>query len=584
LTLQFSAHDIEMMQNAGMERFADVRVEGGHLNGPQARAGERSLPRVLARPERNKNDRAIAAAIFVLTVGYLWIFRHYTSMEPDEGIVLEGAQRILRGQVLYRDFFSYFTPGSYYFLALLFKIFGNSFLVARTALVFFGGVYSTVTYLLVRRVSSQTSAIFIAALVTLTTLPYRFEVLHNWDSTLLACLTVYSAVRWLESPQWTWAFGTGSLASLTCLFEQSKGAGLVLGLSAAAAAIEILNRERNLLNRSTVLGLATGMAWPFLLTVVYFGAQHTLSLMLADWFWPLHHYSLANHVPYGYQNWSDATRHLFFGSGSLMQRVVTVLTLSPCFLVPALPLAAVALLIYWLFQMWRKREPCSLAAHYVLICSTLSGLLFSVVMGRADIIHFMYLMPLFALVLGWLMDGRDIPGRLFPQVRPLFVAYVLVAFLMFAAPLLLRALNARDRIQTRRGLVHVPARDTVVESVQAHVIAGEKILVYPYLPLYYYLTDTTNPTRYEYFQPGMHTPQQADEMLAQITSSRVPVVVFESSFWEKISTSWPETPMSAIIRDPIADYIEREYRTCKILNSPDDWKFLFMVRKDLACP
>jgi len=49
------------------------------------------------------------------------------------------------------------------------------------------------------------------------------------------------------------------------------------------------------------------MTWPFLLTVAYFGAQHSLSLMLADWFWPLHHYSLANHVPYGYQNWSDAT-------------------------------------------------------------------------------------------------------------------------------------------------------------------------------------------------------------------------------------------------------------------------------------
>jgi hypothetical protein len=349
-------------------------------------------------------------------------------------------------------------------------------------------------------------------------------------------------------------------------------------------AIEILDRKRNLLNRTTALGLATGMAWPFLLTVVYFSAQHTLPLMLADWFWPLQHYSLANHVPYGYQNWSDATRHLFFSSGSLIQRVITVLALSPCFLVPALPLAAVALLIHWLFRMWRKREPRSLAAHYVLICSTLSGLLFSVVMGRADIIHFMYLMPLFAIVLGWLMDGRDIPGRLFRQVRPLFVAYVVGAFLMFAAPMLLRALNAHDQIQTRRGTVRVPARDTVVEYLQTHVIAGEKIMVYPYLPLYYYLTDTTNPTRYEYFQAGMHTPQQAEGMLAQITSSHVPVVVFESSFWEKIPTSWPETKMSAIIRDPIADYIQREYRACKILHSPDDWKFLFMVRKDLACP
>ena len=84
--------------------------------------------------------------------------------------------------------------------------------------------------------------------------------------------------------------------------------------------------------------------------------------------------------------------------------------------------------------MRRKHEVGAVAAHYVLVCSALSGLLLSVVIGRADIIHFMYLMPLFALVLGWMMDGRDIPGRLFGRIRPLFIAYVLTAFLLFSAP------------------------------------------------------------------------------------------------------------------------------------------------------
>jgi 4-amino-4-deoxy-L-arabinose transferase-like glycosyltransferase len=566
-----------------MERVTEQRTRDRFGSAREQSGGEASSTRPV-RAELEGDDRWIAATIFAATVAYLWIFRRYTSMEPDEGIVLEGAQRILRGEVLYRDFFSYFTPGSYYFLALLFKIFGSSFLVARTALVLFGGVYSTIAYLLASRVCSRASAIFVAALVTLTTLPYRFEVLHNWDSTLWACLAVYCAVRWLECPRWTWAFATGSLASLTCLFEQSKGCGLVLGLGVGLVAIAFLDRQRSLWNGPTTLGLTLGMAWPFLLTVAYFGAQRSLSLMLADWFWPLHHYSLVNHVPYGYQNWSDASRHLLFGSGSLTERAITVLALSPCFLVPALPLAAVALLVYWVVQMWRQAEPRAAAAHYVLVCSALSGLLLSIVIGRADIIHFMYLLPLFALVLAWMIDGRDIPGRLFRQIKPLFIFYTVVAFLMFAAPMLLRAFNAREQVQTRRGVVDVPARDTVIEYTQAHVAAGEEILVYPYLPLYYYLTDTAASTRYEYFQPGMHTPQQAEEMLSEITAARVPVVLFEASFWEKIPPSWPGTPLRAILRDPIADYIQHEYRACKVLNSPDEWKFLFMVRKDLACP
>src|SRR5439155_24534970 len=70
-------------------------------------------------------DRQLGIALFLLSCAYLWIFRRYTSMEPDEGIILQGAQRILRGEVLYRDFFSFFTPGSYYLQALISRIFGD---------------------------------------------------------------------------------------------------------------------------------------------------------------------------------------------------------------------------------------------------------------------------------------------------------------------------------------------------------------------------------------------------------------------------------------------------------------------------
>jgi hypothetical protein len=220
----------------------------------------------------------------------------------------------------------------------------------------------------------------------------------------------------------------------------------------------------------------------------------------------------------------------------------------------------------------------------VLVCSALFGLLVSVVIGRADVIHFMYLQPLFALVLAWMVEGRDVPGRAFLIVRPYFVTYLAFGFLLFSAPLLMRAAGAPYKVETRRGVIRTPEKDMVVQYVQAHVARGEAILVYPYLPLYYYLTDTHSPIRYEYFQPGMHTPEQAQEMLSDLQAKRVRVVLFEASFWEKIPNSWPSTPVGAIARDPVADYIQREYRSCQVLRSPEDWQFLFMVRKDLPCP
>src|SRR6185312_10215204 len=93
-------------------------------------------------------EGAIGACIFIISLLYLFLFRRHSGIDPDEGIVLQGADRILRGEVPYRDFFSFYTPGSFYLLATLFKIFGNSFAVARTSIAVVGAGCSVITYLL----------------------------------------------------------------------------------------------------------------------------------------------------------------------------------------------------------------------------------------------------------------------------------------------------------------------------------------------------------------------------------------------------------------------------------------------------
>jgi 4-amino-4-deoxy-L-arabinose transferase-like glycosyltransferase len=535
-------------------------------------------------PEQSRPERAIALALFALSFLYLCIFRHFTAMEPDEGIILQGAQRILAGQVLYRDFFSFYTPGSYYALALVFRIFGSSLAIARTALALTGAILSVVSYLLARRVCSRLVALTLAALGTLTTLPYRFLVLHNWDSTLFAGLALYCAVRLLEMPGRKWAFALGSFVALTVLFEQSKGAGLCLGLSVGFLAIFLLQGRRSLFSWAHVLAIIFGLAWPFVITFTYFASQQATSTMLTDWLWPLQHYSRANRVPYGYQGWSDETRHLLFGTGSVLERVIKVLAVSPCLWIPALPVIALVLLGFWIVQTRRKRANDGKSAYYVIVTATYAGLWLSIVITRADIIHFMYLQPLNCLVLAWILDGRDLPGRLLRSAQPLLAGYVVIALVAFGLAPLIAVGSAANQVVTRREVVTTRGKDTVIDYVQAHVPAGETILVYPYLPLYYYLTGTFSPGRYDYFQPGMHTKEQADEIITQLASQRVKAVLFETSFAEKIPHAWPETPLSAIAYDPVADYIVERYHICKILESPEQWRFLFMIRQDLECP
>ncbi len=175
-------------------------------------------------------ERLLPFLIFVVSLLYLSLFRRFSVMDLDEGIILQAAERILHGQVPYRDFFMFYTPGSAYLVAALFKVFGDSFAVARSSIAVAGAVCTAITYVLSRRVCSRNIALLAAALSMLNSFAYRFLVLHNWYGTLFASLAIYAALRLWESQRSSWAFVCGSLAAITTLIEQSKGAGLCLGL------------------------------------------------------------------------------------------------------------------------------------------------------------------------------------------------------------------------------------------------------------------------------------------------------------------------------------------------------------------
>jgi len=143
-----------------MERVAEERTSA-RLGSAREPTGEDASSGRPARPEVEAKERWIAAAIFTATVAYLWIFRRYTSMEPDEGIVLEGRSASFAERCSTGISFIFHSWVLLFFGAAI-QNFGSSFLVARTALLFFGGVYSVVAYLLARRVCLRVSAIFVA--------------------------------------------------------------------------------------------------------------------------------------------------------------------------------------------------------------------------------------------------------------------------------------------------------------------------------------------------------------------------------------------------------------------------------------
>jgi hypothetical protein len=536
-------------------------------------------------PERSWSEWLIAGSIFGVSALHFSVFCRFTQFIGDEGIVLQGAERILQGQVLYRDFFSFLTPGSYYWHALFFKILGSSILVARGVLLVEGAALSTITYLLARRVCNRWSALAGSLCVTLVALPYWFIVLHNWDSTFWALLAAYAAVLFLQTSEPLWVFATGCFSALTCLFEQSKGAGVVAGLAIAAGILTITGHARaHRYNQKFWAAAILGFGLPFVATFGYFYSQHSLVATLQAWLWPLDHYSALNRTPYGYVASTDALADIYADAWPL--RVLTILITGPWFFIPLLPLIAIAVVIHCISTSSRTRLETPVRSYYVLVSTVVLGLVVSLIgTGRPDFVHLLYLTPIMFVLAAWVIDGHLFPSFFVRIIAPVLTLAFLVSCGTFGAVLFLKPLNAGAKLSAIKGELKAVRRDELIAYIQRHVSPGESILIYPDQPLYYYLTSTFAPTRFEHLIPGLHEKDQYRQFLRELEAARTRLVVFEPNYRQGLVVGYPAISSELLHEpDPVAAYIVENYRSCADLSSGEGRHFVAMIRNDQSCP
>jgi hypothetical protein len=265
----------------------------------------------------------------------------------------------------------------------------------------------------------------------------------------------------------------------------------------------------------------------------------------------------------------------------------TILLISGSFLlITILPFFAVFVFVCSLVRRIRGVQNDRKWDYLALVSAILCGLLVSILEAkRADFTHIVYLAPLFYLAFGWTIDGLGDGAKVWRQLRPVFVFYVLLSAVGFSITTLSGPLFSRHKIQSARGWIKVENTDNTLDRVDGNLSGEKTIFVYPYEPMYYYLTGTFSPTRYDFMQPGMHTPDQFQQALRDFQADRTRVVLFETSVMEKLSWTSPDTPLELLAaKDPIEEYIFQHYQRCAGPMSNGYWRFLIMVRKDLPCP
>jgi hypothetical protein len=177
---------------------------------------------------------------------------------------------------------------------------------------------------------------------------------------------------------------------------------------------------------------------------------------------------------------------------------------------------------------------------------------------RKDICHLVFGSPLLIILCVFYLQAHR--NRAFS----LAIQVLSITSVCLAAATLMIALLARP-VTTRVGQVSMAAYDPVLTALDEHVSPGGEIFIYPYAPMYYFLSATTNPTRYSalYYNFKSHSRPIFDEVIQTLTQHRVKYVWWDKSAQDRLQILFP----GANLKENVFEhYLKAHYRavwTCK---------------------
>lgn len=145
----------------------------------------------------------------------------------DQSIYLHHGTRMFEGQLIYRDYDHFTTPGTDVFYAALFKLFGVRVWIPQAMLVLLGTTLAWLSIVIARRIIAG-PAVFLPAFMFLS-LAYSgyLDATHHWYSTLAATAALAVVIDERSEYRLLWA---GFFLGLGVFFTQSLAIG-VLGFA-----------------------------------------------------------------------------------------------------------------------------------------------------------------------------------------------------------------------------------------------------------------------------------------------------------------------------------------------------------------
>ncbi|TMA36580.1 MAG: hypothetical protein E6J79_13015 [Deltaproteobacteria bacterium] len=483
---------------------------------------------------------ALACALGLAVCAYFLAFPLQPN-QSDEGLILYNSERLLEGQVLYRDFFEFITPGAMYFFAGVFALTGPSLLAARVATAMLNGLSASLLFSLARRVADDTVALAAGLVFAVVCLPVWRQASPHWLSTCLGLATAATVLAERWSPEMR-AAGAGALAGLTACVHQHHGVflgiWLVLALAALARLAPAGDRWRSW-SRQTAWAAGAGGA--IVLAVLGYCAWRA---SVARVVYALYTFVFESYQPpkTGKVGWAGS---IWLSAGDLVYTWPWLLRWLPA----ALALEATSLA--WRLRSERGRDETIRGCLFLLAATMAASILY-----YPDFIHVSFVAPFLLIVVARVVHG--LLKRVRVEVRVAFAAMLVVALIAKGSGNLVRAWAAApERAESPIGTLRLSAtQHTLLDAVRTAVGVGRPALFsYPADAWLYLAVPAENPTPYSLLIPGYNTPQQFTEAIAAIERRHAPYLVLLTGLlhdddpilgyarqrFEPVAIPWPYT-------------------------------------------
>lgn len=500
----------------------------------------RCTDEVMMRPSllrRHKSELIFALCACL----YVACFMKVLVPGPDEGTFFSGAVRILHGQVFAKDFFEVMGPGTFYWLALFFKLFGVTFAATRICL-FVTSIGTLLSMFYLSRRICKSYAVLPPVFLIATYCWTWPTISHHTDSNFFALLSLVSVCWWLVMRGSTLLVVAGALAGITTCFLQPKG--ILLFLALLVWLIIEHQREPSFIPASAFASLLGGYVLAAGTVILYFAWHGAFrDLIYANFIWPHRNYGAVNGVPYArgvlayYWNVWNFKSAIGYAIGAIL-------------VVPYLLIAALPVLLLIAGVHLRKNF---IVPEVRLFWLSGWGLWLSEI-HRKDIIHLVFGSPLLIILIVYYAE--KLPARASKLVsQALAVSVICLAgcnllFLLYTRPL-----------QTRVGSISTFREETLVRLLEQKTHPGDEIFAYPYCPSYYFLTGTVNPTRYSLLMYHYNTASEFRDALEALQRHRVRYVVWNKHFMDVVvSQALPSAGRVDPASQIIEPYLESHYK------------------------